>query len=64
MNQDTTMQEHVWKLLEPAGHAAMSMVDVMDKAIKRSNKTLEATAGFRRAKRAAFLAMERFTPDR
>lgn len=58
------MQEQVWKLLEPAGTPATSMVDVMDKAIKRSNKTLEATAGFRRAKRAAFMATARFTPDR
>lgn len=58
------MQEHVWKILEPAGTPATSMVDVMDKAIKRSNKTLEATAGFRRAKRAAFMAAARFTPDR
>jgi len=58
------MQAHVWKLLEPAAHSTTSMVDAVDKAIKRSNKTLEATAGFRRAKRAAFLAQERFTPDR
>ncbi|WP_397385441.1 hypothetical protein [Prosthecobacter sp.] len=58
------MQAHVWKLLEPAAHSTSSMVDVMDKAIKRSNKALEATTGFRRAKRAAFLAQERFTPDR
>ncbi len=58
------MQAHVWKTLEPAAHSTTSMVDVVDKAIKRSNKTLEATAGFRAAKRAAFLAQERFTPGR
>jgi flavin-binding protein dodecin len=61
MNQDTTMQAHVWKILEPAAHSTTSMVDAVDKAIKRSNKTLEATASFRTAKRAAFLAQERFT---
>ena len=58
------MLAHVWKLLEPAGHSTTSMVDVVDKAIKRSNKTLEAKAGFRMAKRSSFLAQERFTPDR
>lgn len=58
------MQEQVWKLLESAGTPATSMVDVMDKAIKRSNKTLEATASFRTAKRAAFMVTARFTPDR
>lgn len=58
------MQAQVWKILEPAGHSTTSIVDAVDKAIKRSNKTLEATAGFRSAKRAAFLAKERFTPDR
>lgn len=58
------MQDPLHKSLEPVASPAVSIVDAVDKAIKRSHKTLESCAGFRSSKRAATLAGERFHTGR
>lgn len=55
------MHEHTCKLLKLTGRPATSIADAVDQAIKRSNKTLEACAGFRSSKRAAMPDKESFS---
>ncbi len=58
------MQEHVWKHLEVTGTSTTSIVEAVDKAIKRSHKTLETCAGFRSSKRAAMQSKEKYNSSR